>query len=71
VDGYSKWLAECDLPKLFVNADPGSILVGSQREYCRSFRNQTEVTVPGLHFIQEDSPGEIGKAIADWRREIA
>jgi haloalkane dehalogenase len=71
VDGYSKWLAECDLPKLFVNADPGSILVGSQREFFRSFRNQTEVTVPGLHFIQEDSPGEIGKAIADWRREIA
>jgi haloalkane dehalogenase len=71
VGGYSKWLAECDLPKLFVNADPGSILVGTQREYCRDFRNQTEVTVPGLHFIQEDSPDEIGKAIADWRREIA
>ncbi len=71
VDGYSKWLAASDLPKLFVNADPGSILVGSQREFCRSFSNQAEVTVPGLHFIQEDSPNEIGKAIADWRRQIA
>ena len=71
VDGYSKWLAASDLPKLFVNADPGSILVGSQREFCRSFSNQTEVTVPGLHFIQEDSPDEIGKAIADWRRQFA
>jgi haloalkane dehalogenase len=71
VGGYSTWLAETELPKLFINADPGSILVGPQREYCRSFRNQTEVTVPGLHFIQEDSPDEIGKAIADWRREIA
>ncbi len=70
VDGYSKWLAECELPKLFVNADPGSILVGPQREFCRSFRNQTEVTVAGMHFIQEDSPDEIGKAIADWRRGI-
>jgi haloalkane dehalogenase len=70
-DGYSKWLAEAGLPKLFVNADPGSILVGPQREFCRSFRNQAVVTVAGLHFIQEDSPDEIGKAIADWRREIA
>jgi haloalkane dehalogenase len=71
VNGYSQWLAECDLPKLFVNADPGSILVGPQREFCRGFRNQTEVTVPGLHFIQEDSPDDIGKAIAEWRQEIA
>ena len=70
VDGYSKWLAETELPKLFINADPGSILVGPQREFCRAFKNQAEVTVPGLHFIQEDSPDEIGKAIADWRREL-
>ena len=70
VDGYSKWLAETELPKLFINADPGLILVGPQREYCRAFKNQAEVTVSGLHFIQEDSPDEIGKAIADWRREL-
>ncbi len=71
VDAYSQWLAENDLPKLFVNAEPGSILIGSQREFCRGFKNQTEVTVPGLHFIQEDSPDEIGNAIAEWRRDIA
>ena len=71
VDAYSRWLAKSDLPKLFVNADPGSILVGSQREFCRGFEHQTEVTVPGLHFIQEDSPDEIGNAIAAWRRDIA
>ncbi|MDH3439422.1 MAG: haloalkane dehalogenase [Gammaproteobacteria bacterium] len=70
VEDYSKWLESSDVPKLFVNADPGSILVGRQREFCRGFANQTEVTVPGLHFIQEDSPDEIGQAIADWRRTI-
>jgi haloalkane dehalogenase len=67
VDGYSKWLATHDLPKLFINADPGSILVGAQREYCRTWPNQTEVTVQGIHFIQEDSPDDIGHAIAEWR----
>jgi len=63
---YSAWLSESDVPKLFVNAEPGSILTGRQRELARSWPNQTEVTVPGLHFIQEDSPHEIGEAIADW-----
>ena len=70
VDGYSKWLATSDLPKLFINADPGSILVGAQREFCRTWPNQTEVTVPGIHFIQEDSPDEIGRAIADWHEGL-
>ncbi len=68
---YSEWLAECDIPKLFVNAEPGAILTGAQREFCRGFKNQVEVTVPGSHFIQEDSPHEIGEAIARWRRDIA
>ena len=53
--------------KLFINADPGSILVGRQRELARRFPNQSEVTVPGIHFIQEDSADEIGVAIAEWR----
>lgn len=66
VERYSAWLGESDAPKLFINADPGSILVGRQREVCRRFPNQTEITVPGLHFLQEDSPAEIGTAIADW-----
>jgi len=51
---------------LFINAEPGSILVGPQREFCRSWPNQQEVTVKGLHFIQEDSPREIGQAVASW-----
>ena len=70
VADYSAWLAETDLPKLFINAEPGAILLGRARDYCRGFKNQTEVTVPGIHFIQEDSPDEIGRAIADWRSGI-
>ncbi len=70
VASYSAWLTESDIPKLFVNAEPGSILVGAQREFCRTWSNQQEVTVAGMHFLQEDSPHEIGKAIADWRKQI-
>ena len=66
LDDYGPWMAENDVPKLFVNAEPGSILIGPQREFCRSWKNQTEITVPGLHFIQEDSPNEIGSALERW-----
>ena len=66
VAAYGAFMAGSEIPKLFVNADPGSILVGRQREYCRSWPNQAEVTVKGLHFLQEDSPREIGQAIAAW-----
>lgn len=67
---YADWLAESDVPKLFINADPGAILVGKLREFCRTWPNQAEVTVRGSHFIQEDSPDEIGTAIAAWLAEI-
>jgi haloalkane dehalogenase len=64
---YAEWLATApNIPKLFVNAEPGSILTGSQREFCRTWPDQTEVTVPGIHLIQEDSGAQIGQAIADW-----
>lgn len=66
VQEYADWLCQCPVPKLFVNAEPGSILIGVQREFCRSWPNQTEVTVAGLHFIQEDSGQAIGRAVADW-----
>ena len=66
VENYSNWLSSSDLPKLFINADPGSILTGKQREFCRSWPNQEEVTVKGTHFIQEDSPDEIGKAVSNF-----
>ena len=71
VEDYSAWLAKSDVPKLFINADPGSILVGRQREVCRAWPNQQEVTVKGLHFLQEDSPDEIGQAVAEFVRRRA
>jgi haloalkane dehalogenase len=70
VKAYSEWLAGSSIPKLFINAEPGAILIGAQREFCRGWPNQREVTVSGSHFIQEDSPHEIGGAIAGWRRSL-
>ena len=70
VEAYGDWLKTSDLPKLFINAEPGAILRGDQREFCRSWPNQREVSVAGSHFIQEDSPDEIGQAIAEWRSGI-
>jgi pimeloyl-ACP methyl ester carboxylesterase len=68
---YSAWLAASDTPKLFINAEPGMVIAGRVREVCRTFRNQQEVTVPGLHFIQEDSPDAIAAAIAAWLPGLA
>jgi haloalkane dehalogenase len=70
VQAYADWLSQSDLPKLFINAEPGAILIGAQREFCRSWPNQTEVTVRGSHFIQQDSPSEIGRALADWYKRL-
>jgi haloalkane dehalogenase len=70
VAAYSEWLSTCDIPKLFINADPGSILVGRARDFCRTWSNQEEITVAGLHFIQEDSPDEIGQAIAKFIQKL-
>ncbi|MGE5146508.1 MAG: haloalkane dehalogenase, partial [Candidatus Eiseniibacteriota bacterium] len=70
VTAYGAWLAESPLPKLFINAEPGSILVGRQRDICRAWPNQNEVTVKGIHFIQEDSADEIGKAVAAFVRNL-
>ncbi|MGB0625740.1 MAG: haloalkane dehalogenase [Alphaproteobacteria bacterium] len=67
VDAFAAWIATAAFPKLFINAEPGAILgEGESRDFCRSWVNQTEVTVKGSHFIQEDSPDEIGRALADW-----
>ena len=66
VRAYADWLSGCTVPKLFINGEPGSLLVGAQREFCRTWPNQHEVTVPGIHFLPEDSPGLIGEAISEW-----
>lgn len=70
VEAYQKWLSQSPLAKLFINAEPGAILTGAAREFCRTFPNQTEVTVRGSHFIQEDSPLDITDAIAAWLRSM-
>jgi len=70
VDAYASWLSTSAAPKLFVNAEPGSILTGPQRDFCRTWPNQREITVSGSHFIQEDSPAEIGQATAAFLRGI-
>lgn len=68
VQAYADWIKDTAFPKLFINAEPGAILIGAQREFCRTWLNQREVTVKGSHFIQEDSPHEIGQALADWMK---
>ena len=70
VNQYAEWMQTNDIPKLFINAEPGAITTGKIREFCRSWKNQTEVTVKGKHFVQEDSPDEIGKAISTWYKNI-
>ena len=70
VQDYADWLSTSDVPKLFVNADPGALTTGNAREFCRTWPNQTEVTVKGNHFIQEDSPDEIGAALNAWLQAL-
>ncbi len=66
IGDYGRWPSRSDVPKLFIDAEPGAILVGSQRDFCRGWPKQTEVKVRGTHFIQEDSPDEIGAALGRW-----
>jgi haloalkane dehalogenase len=66
VEHYGAWLARSQTPKLFINAEPGAILVGRQRDFCRTWPNQREVTVRGIHYVQEDSPVEIGAALRSF-----
>lgn len=68
---YGRWLAATETPKLFINGEPGMIMTGRAREIARTFKNQREVTVKGLHFLQEDSPDEIAAAIRQWLPTLA
>jgi haloalkane dehalogenase len=70
VTAYADWMARAQMPKLFVNAAPGSILTGPQREFCRTWPNQTEITVPGIHFVQEDSAELIGSTLSRWINDV-
>jgi haloalkane dehalogenase len=70
VTQYGEWLAKSNLPKLFIAAEPGAILVGRAADFCRRWPNQREVKVRGIHFIQEDSPVKIGEALESFIREL-
>jgi haloalkane dehalogenase len=70
VEDYGQWMATNFIPKLFIAAEPGSLLIGRAREFCRSWPNQQEITVSGIHFVQEDSPDEIGGALATFLRRL-
>jgi haloalkane dehalogenase len=70
IDEYAAWLRTSDVPKLFINAEPGAILTGDRREFVRTFPNQTEVTVEGRHYIQEESPDAIGEALVSWYQKL-
>jgi haloalkane dehalogenase len=70
VEAYAAWLAASAMPKLFVNAEPGALLTGRAREFCRKWPNQREVTVPGIHYVQEDSPHQIGAALHAFLQRI-
>ena len=70
VSSYARWLARSTVPKLLVNGEPGAALTGALREFCRNWPVQTEVSVRGLHFLQEDSPDEIGQAIVTWMKAL-
>ncbi len=70
VDSYSRWLSTSPIPKLFMNGDPAGFLIGAQREFCRAWPNQQEITVQGAHFLQEDSPSEVGEATARFVAKV-
>lgn len=66
VEAYGAFLADAPMPKLFISGDPGMIMNGPPGDFARSWKNTTERTVKGLHFLQEDSPDEIAAAVRDW-----
>jgi haloalkane dehalogenase len=70
VESYGKWMSENTIPKLFIKAEPGATIRGNALDFCRTWPNQTEVTVPGIHFVQEDSPDKIGEAISSWYQNL-
>jgi haloalkane dehalogenase len=70
VDSYARWLSKSPIPKLFIDAEPAGFLIGAQREFCRSWSNQEHVVVKGAHFVQEESPAEVGEATARFVAKV-
>lgn len=71
VESYSKAMSQSQIPKLFIAGDPGAIVRGRTLEFCRTWPNQREATVKGMHFLQEDSPQEIGTALREFLQTLA
>src|ERR1041385_1464790 len=70
VESYGRWLSTSPIPKLFIDAEPAGFLIKGQREFCRAWPNQQMVTVKGAHFLMEDSPNEVGDAIARFVQKV-
>jgi haloalkane dehalogenase len=70
IEANAEFMQSAPFPKLFINAEPGAILVGRSRDFCRTWPNQKEITLPGIHFLQEDCPHEIGRALVEWSDAI-
>ena len=70
VEGYAKWLSKSPIPKLFIDAEPAGFLIGAQREFCKAWPNQETVLVKGSHFLQEESPDEVGAATARFVSKV-
>jgi haloalkane dehalogenase len=70
VDSYARWLSTSPIPKLFIDEHPGGFLIRAQREFCRARPNQQQITVKGAHFLQEDSPNEVGEATAHFIAKV-
>jgi haloalkane dehalogenase len=70
VESYAQWLSSSTIPKLFIDAEPAGFLIGAQREFCRAWPNQERVVVSGSHFVQEDSPDEVGAATARFVSKV-
>jgi haloalkane dehalogenase len=70
IQDYGRWISKSDVPKLYIHTEPGAVDSGKAREFCLTWPNQTEVTVKGLHYVQEDSPNEIGEAVATFVRGL-
>jgi haloalkane dehalogenase len=70
VDDYARFFSTSPIPKLFIDAEPGGFLIGAQREFCRAWPNQEQVTIKGAHFLQEEAPDEVGEAIARFVAKV-
>ncbi|MEW6127962.1 MAG: haloalkane dehalogenase [Acidobacteriota bacterium] len=71
VSAHLEWMAKNDIPKLFIKGEPGGLIQGGRERICRAWKNITEVSVKGNHYLPEESPVEVGQAIAEWVEKLS